>query len=74
VRDVGKLEAKSEQIISQGKLISSLLQDHLPRKQKDEDASHAIFMRHYINWRWWDILPPGSNRPLPPARGPVRGP
>jgi len=64
-REIGKLEAKSAQIIKQGKLIASLMQDRLSRKQKEDEAFHAILLRRYINWRWWDLLPRGSDNPLP---------
>lgn len=70
--DLGKLEAKSEQVISQGKLISSLLQDRLSRKQKDDEAFHAILLRRYINWRWWDLLPPAYDSPSLSLRGSAR--
>lgn len=50
-----------------------LLKDCLSRKQKDEEASQDILTYRYVNERWWDLLPPGSNTPLPPVRGPARG-
>lgn len=59
-RKFGKLEAEREQIILRRKLVSSLLQDRLSRKQKDEEAVHAILLRRCINWRWWDLLPPSA--------------
>jgi len=71
-RQIGKLEAKAEQNVSHGKLISSLLQDRLSRKQRDEEMFSARLPCHYINNRWWDLLSPGSNRSLPPVRGPAR--
>lgn len=70
-RQIGKLEA--EQIVSHGKLISSLLQDRLSRKQRDEEMFSARLACHYINNRWWDLLSPSSNIPLPSVRGSARG-
>ena len=72
-RQIGKSEATIEHNISVGKLVSSLLRDRLSRKQKDEEAFQAILTCRYINERWWDLLPPGSNTLLPPVRGPARG-
>ena len=72
-RQIGKLEAEAEEIVSHGKLISSLLQDRLSRKQRDEEMFSARLACHYINNRWWDILSPSSNIPLPSVRGSARG-
>ena len=49
-RQIGKSEATIEHKISVGKLVSSLLRDHLSRKQKDE-AFQAILTWRYINER-----------------------
>jgi len=67
-RKIGKLEAESSQIIQQGKLTSSLMRHRLSKKQKEKEAFHAILLRRHINWRWWDLLPRGSDNPLPPVR------
>lgn len=72
-RQIGKLEATIDHKISVGKLVSSLLRDRLSRRQKVEEVFQAILTCRYVNERWWDLLPLGSNTPLPPVRGPARG-
>ncbi len=56
-RTFGKLEAQSEQLRSEGKSITSLLQDRLERKRKEKEHSHAILFRRALNKRWWNLLP-----------------
>lgn len=71
-RSLERTERMADRIRLERKIVSSVLKERLARVQMNKEHSHAIRFRRCINNRWWDLLPPGSNRPLPPVRGPAR--
>lgn len=70
-RKIGKLEAEKKRFIYVQEIIHELLPNHLAENQKDAEIFQAILARHYLNRRWWDLLPRGYNSPVLPVRGPA---
>ncbi|UCC32905.1 MAG: hypothetical protein JSW53_03665, partial [Candidatus Bathyarchaeota archaeon] len=70
-RKFGKVETNSELVISKQEPLELPQKRHL-KKQTQKEHFQAVLMRHYVNRRWWDLLPSKSKSPTLPFRGPAR--